>query len=669
MSGLKRKAQHEQPPEKKGGMVRGPGTGTSDSIRAQVPDGSFIMPADSTAQIGEDALNQMGAPRLGLPWKRQQDVPVNLSNGEFNLPPEQVHAVGAEALRQMKDATHAPVAAAQNGGPRLGWPGYVPPDEKPVGGGFGLNLERLRRHAEEMKNGGGGPRLGWPGYVPPSSPEPSGRGFGFKPREGDQGEPGPFFADGGQVGKERGFGWRGYADGGLVEDDTKPLKPSPMGLSYNDVRNSAPTRQPSGPIGSNVSSTGPTTRPIVKPQAQQPATTESPSGFTPVQYGKIDQSLLPRNSPQMPHRMLDEMTGVSGTTMRAVDGTSNISRIDAPGKSPLYTNDPGATGDFFKSRGTVNTISADAMSGGVKPMSEAEQKAMIGTPVINGYGGRLSFDSLARTAAMNAENNNIRQNRMDGRPDGWSRETVSSDKQHLTYQHNKATEDADRARFFGPTLLDQRNAEQGGGRRRGGQSASEAQAEKAAAYDTRALGYQRALTALGDNESAMRQTQMREQGDTQRAGMAQSVGLANAATNAREVDSQGRLTDVQVADQRMISSLRAEYLAEENPTTRERLGQALAMMAGRDPQPDTSLEQARIKAVSDLYKVYGEQAPVGADKKTPIPFEQWAGPAMAMMGQQQSQAPTAPYVGEVRGGYRFKGGAFGDQANWEELRG
>ena len=82
-----------------GGKVTGPGTGTSDDIEAVVPEGSYIMPADSTEQIGEQNLAGMGSP-----------APVNLSNGEFQLPPEQVHAVGVQALNQMKDATHTPSA-------------------------------------------------------------------------------------------------------------------------------------------------------------------------------------------------------------------------------------------------------------------------------------------------------------------------------------------------------------------------------------------------------------------------------------------------------------------------------------------------------------------------------------------------------------------------------
>ncbi len=87
-----------------GGRVRGPGSGTSDDIDTEVPAGSYIMPADSTEQIGEAALQGMGAP-----------VPVSLSNGEYQMPPEQVHAVGVQALDAVKNATHVPVAQQAKG--------------------------------------------------------------------------------------------------------------------------------------------------------------------------------------------------------------------------------------------------------------------------------------------------------------------------------------------------------------------------------------------------------------------------------------------------------------------------------------------------------------------------------------------------------------------------
>lgn len=86
-----------------GGMIRGPGTGTSDDIEAEMPVGSYIMPADSTEEIGAEGLAGLGAP-----------TDVRVSNGEYQLPPEQVHAIGVQALDQMKNATHTPTAKGFN---------------------------------------------------------------------------------------------------------------------------------------------------------------------------------------------------------------------------------------------------------------------------------------------------------------------------------------------------------------------------------------------------------------------------------------------------------------------------------------------------------------------------------------------------------------------------
>lgn len=133
---------HRYPKQAQGGLIEGPGTGTSDSIKKEVPAGSFIMPADSTARLGlnPEMLKQYKAtlaakgadlPRLGA----RKNVPVNLSNGEFELPPEQVHAVGVETLNQVKDATHSPAA------PRLG-----------------VDIEAFKRFKQEKENL---PRLGF----------------------------------------------------------------------------------------------------------------------------------------------------------------------------------------------------------------------------------------------------------------------------------------------------------------------------------------------------------------------------------------------------------------------------------------------------------------------------------------------------------------------------
>ena len=45
------------------GLIKGAGTGTSDDIKKQVPAGSYIMPADSTNDIGEDVLREIGEPK------------------------------------------------------------------------------------------------------------------------------------------------------------------------------------------------------------------------------------------------------------------------------------------------------------------------------------------------------------------------------------------------------------------------------------------------------------------------------------------------------------------------------------------------------------------------------------------------------------------------------
>lgn len=152
-----------------GGLVEGPGTGTSDSIKKEIPTGSYIMPADSTAKLGlnpemikkykeSQAAKDANLPRLGVPGYGKK-VPVNLSNGEYELPPEQVHAVGVEALNQVKDATHSPEAP-----------------------GLGVDLEAFRRFKQEKENL---PRLG-------VSPEMRRQ---YQERQSKE----QFFADGGLV--------------------------------------------------------------------------------------------------------------------------------------------------------------------------------------------------------------------------------------------------------------------------------------------------------------------------------------------------------------------------------------------------------------------------------------------------------------------------------------
>lgn len=85
------------------GLVIGPGTGTSDSIPAEVPHGAYIVPADSTQ-------------KLGLSGGADGDtVAAKLSNGEFQVSPEDVQRIGASVLDILRGVTHMPAREQQKG--------------------------------------------------------------------------------------------------------------------------------------------------------------------------------------------------------------------------------------------------------------------------------------------------------------------------------------------------------------------------------------------------------------------------------------------------------------------------------------------------------------------------------------------------------------------------
>jgi len=79
------------------GMIRGAGTGTSDSIRMEdVPSGSFIIPA-KYANKAKDKVEYL---KLANGGKGSSDIRV--SNGEFFIDPEDAENIGAENLRKMQ---------------------------------------------------------------------------------------------------------------------------------------------------------------------------------------------------------------------------------------------------------------------------------------------------------------------------------------------------------------------------------------------------------------------------------------------------------------------------------------------------------------------------------------------------------------------------------------
>lgn len=97
------------PKYRDGGPVRGPGTGTSDDVLDEVRPGSYIVPADTTEKVGPLTLRDV-ARNLMPEDEGGKRIPVRLSNGEYKLSPEQVHAIGVRTLDQIKNATHRPAA-------------------------------------------------------------------------------------------------------------------------------------------------------------------------------------------------------------------------------------------------------------------------------------------------------------------------------------------------------------------------------------------------------------------------------------------------------------------------------------------------------------------------------------------------------------------------------
>lgn len=90
------------------GFVRGPGTPTSDSIPAKLPVGGYILPADTTRQVGVDKLNAVLDATHDPGKAAAPHVDARVSDEEFALPPDTVDAVGIENLDALRAATHSP---------------------------------------------------------------------------------------------------------------------------------------------------------------------------------------------------------------------------------------------------------------------------------------------------------------------------------------------------------------------------------------------------------------------------------------------------------------------------------------------------------------------------------------------------------------------------------
>lgn len=83
-----------------GGIIKGPGTGKSDSIPAKLPVDGAIIPEDVVNLYGKDYFDKLeaAAPHSG---KAKSKVDAKVSNGEYMLSPEAVKYWGADFINKM----------------------------------------------------------------------------------------------------------------------------------------------------------------------------------------------------------------------------------------------------------------------------------------------------------------------------------------------------------------------------------------------------------------------------------------------------------------------------------------------------------------------------------------------------------------------------------------
>lgn len=158
--------------------------------------------------------------------------------------------------------------------------------------------------------------------------------------------------------------------------------------------------------------------------------------------------------------------------------------------------------------------------------------------------------------------------------------------------------------------------------------------------------------------------------------------LANFLNTERQTDTQAEhhrlqslLTGSQLSSAQQLQALQKQYMDEADPVKQAEIGRKLLMMQGKDPrQPHDEALKARSTLVGDLAKAYSSSPipPLGPDGKTPLTMEQYIQQGLAQAAgtpaagnQGPTQTSRAVAVGQVVGGYKFKGGDPNKATSWE----
>ncbi len=577
---------------KDGGPVRGPGTGTSDDVPDNVPEGTYIMPADSTQAIGEKTLGGLG----------MRGIDVNLSNGEFKLPPKQVHAIGVQTLNQLKDATHTPSSteAAKGMKPELFF----------EGGGVASEEERQKRLQNQTAMNVQGAQAAaaaapaTPAAPVPAAPAPAakdpldgGAAFGVFPqlaggkrttyamddklRTGVQATGPSTFAQATPTEKTI----IGGGDGRRMnaEQDPRSLTATGMG-AVAGVPGAAPSITPQTDVqrgGGNVPAVAP---PSTNPAAPPPAATGAEIAPGVYRHGRGQYSDN-ASGMGMPAGFTGQPNAQNMAAADALAGRSqqeSMNRVTARGMGSL-AGGPGS-----------GPVEPGSFTGGFS--------GVIGTDP------RIAQQERERSALASALSSPLR-----GAQNG---QLTASQRQGMA------------------GLLDSERRD----------ASSNRQADQTAAT-------QRSIAAMreaGDNGRAF----LREDGENTRS-------TARNQIDARRVSLDEQVRDFDIRAGQRQEKLHERYQAAKTDTERSAIAKQIRDLSGKADKQDARMEVVRGSVDPMTGKRDGDYAVI---------FDPSTQTARQVPIGTQAPAPiAAPKAGEVRNGYRFKGGNPNDQANWTKV--
>lgn len=719
-----------------GGVVRGPGTGTSDDVEEEVPNGSYIMPADSTEAVGEPTLSALGRPGVDPrdpsdpgeaqepndatdPGEMQEGegVPVALSAGEFKMPPEQVYAIGVQALDQIKNATHTPVAPAgfvpmssviaeEAGEGEEGQPRYFF-----ANGGVVLDEQTRRSMAPGRVN------------LPPASAgtyAPAGRSPGAPTPTAAPAIP-LSVATGGAVTDiptdVPSFEYAGNAPAALGLNRPIPTAPAAPQApaqapspdrSYAPGRVNAPPAAAAGfaPAGRNVAPAGasqtsrvaaPSSAPAAAPKSLEDtagwrtkavmdgAAEDAQRAWDQGNYGQAAGAVTRGAITAIPTAFVDTaeplvrgLSGFwSGVTGGASPAAAPAATSAAPAPKPPQAAQAMATAPRAAGNGqpSVPEQAGTAAPAGPNLTAAAQVRGLPGVyRVGNSYGdsaqaaidgtvpGRLPTSQSQAAAAGLAERSSGApaaplQTSQPAGPVGFSAPGgavgIGGDWRRQKDLENAAT--------AASSILNTRKW--------GGPGAQNNPAVQA---------YQAALSQEGARqrgEMSAQETAMREAGATGRAGMEQQTALQReqiqqSGANARAagqlgiergrlaLDQQVRGFDIRAAQN--LEALQQQYLAAKTPEERASIAAQIRVLNGK-------ADQANRFTVVPGGQEWDATAGVMRNVPARVLNNQTGQFVDGASGQTTTQPNTVPKIGETRGRYRYKGGNPNDQANWEKV--